>query len=155
MVMLLYLARHGDAKFEDEDPERHLSDRGLEEVKKTADFLGPLNIGVGAVWHSGKARAAQTAEILASALTVKDGVVKQRGMAPLDPVDPIRQELMARHEDLMIVGHLPFLANLASTLLAGPEGTVRLAFEQSAVLCLERSGEQSWSVRWMVAPWMI
>jgi phosphohistidine phosphatase len=153
--MLLYLARHGDAKPEDEDPRRPLSEKGAAEVRKTAAFLKPLNIGVGAVWHSGKARAMETAEILATALAVKDGVAKKRGLAPLDPVDPIRRELMCRQEDLMIVGHLPFLANLASALLAGPEGSVLVAFEQSAILCLERSGDESWTVRWMVAPWMI
>ena len=155
MVMLLYLARHGDAKPEDEDPRRPLSAKGAAEAKKMAAFLGPLRISLAAVWHSGKARAMETAEILASGLTVRDGVVKQRGLAPLDPVDPVRRELMRRDEDLMIVGHLPFLANLASALLAGPDGSVLIAFEQSAVLCLERSGEQSWSVRWMIAPWML
>ena len=148
--MLLYLARHGDAKREDEDPRRPLSEKGAAEVKRMAAFLKPLSISLGAVWHSGKARAMETAEILASALTVKDGVVKQRGLSPLDPVEPIRQDLMRRQEDLMIVGHLPFLANLASALLAGPEGSVLIAFEQSAILCLERSGEENWTVRWMV-----
>jgi len=155
MTMLLYLARHGDAKSEDEDPKRPLSDKGVEEVKRVAAFLEPLGLGLGALWHSGKARAEQTAEILASALSVKDGIMKQRGLSPMDPVGPILKELVRRDQDLMIVGHLPFLGNLASALLGGTDKPVLVSFEQSAVLCLERIDEENWTVKWKIAPWML
>jgi phosphohistidine phosphatase len=44
--MLFYLVRHGEARSEEEDPERHLTDRGVEEVKKVGAFLKPLGIRV-------------------------------------------------------------------------------------------------------------
>jgi phosphohistidine phosphatase len=150
--MLLYLVRHGEAKSEEEDPERHLTGRGVEEAGKVAAFLKPLGIGVGAVWHSGKARAMQTAEIMASALAVKEAVMKKSGLSPLDPPGPIQKELARREEDLMIVGHLPFLGKLASALLAGNEKAEAITFEQSSVACLERTLEKSWTVKWVIAP---
>jgi phosphohistidine phosphatase len=107
---------------------------------------------VGAVWHSGKARARQTAEIMASALAVKEAVMKKSGLAPLDPPGTIQQELARREEDLMIVGHLPFLGKLASVLLAGNEKARAVAFEQSSVACLEQTREKSWTVKWVIAP---
>lgn len=44
--MHLYLIQHGDAKSEQEDPARPLSDKGRRDVEKVAGFLS-ANIGVG------------------------------------------------------------------------------------------------------------
>ena len=36
--MILYLVRHAEAKLEEDDPERHLSDRGYADVRKMARY---------------------------------------------------------------------------------------------------------------------
>src|SRR5947207_2876574 len=60
--MRVYLVRHGEAKPEDIDPDRHLTERGADEVRRIATGavteLGVLPVRV---FHSGKARARQPA----------------------------------------------------------------------------------------------
>jgi len=64
-VMHVYLVQHGEAKSEEEDPQRRLTDKGIGEVQNVAKVLRPLKLAVDAIWHSGKARAQQTGELLA------------------------------------------------------------------------------------------
>ena len=64
--MRLYLVQHGEALPKQVDPERPLSERGRSDVARVADFLKGAGIRVTRVAHSGKTRARQTAELLAS-----------------------------------------------------------------------------------------
>jgi len=62
--MRLYLVQHGEAKREEEDPSRPLTENGRREVEIVAKFLSEAGIKIDKILHSGKLRAAQTAEIL-------------------------------------------------------------------------------------------
>ena len=150
--MRLYLVQHGEAKPKQQDPERHLTEKGLRDVRKTAGFIRPFGLSVDAVWHSGKARAARTAEILASVITVSQGALQREGLAPNDPVGLTAKELSSFDEDVMIVGHMPFLGKLASALVAGDESADVVAFQQGGVICLERDEGGTWRLGWMVIP---
>ena len=44
--MRIYLVQHGEAKSEEEDPRRTLTDNGIGEVQKVAEFLRPLALAV-------------------------------------------------------------------------------------------------------------
>ena len=149
----LYLVRHGQAKPKEVDPERGLTDLGRQEVQALAAFLRPLQLKVTQVWHSGKPRAAQTAEILAPALAGSPEVAQRKGLAPNDPPEAVEDQLAsAGRGGLMIVGHMPLLGRLASALLAGGRAPDVVAFEQASLLCLERGDKGIWSIRWMVTP---
>jgi len=150
--MRLYLVQHAESKPEAEDPSRGLTEKGEADVKKVAAFLKPLGLNVAAIWHSGKTRAAQTAEILAQAVSATQGIIKRDGLAPLDPVQPIQEEVSRSSEDLLVVGHLPFMGKLASALAAGSESADAVAFQQGGVVCLERDDKGAWRVRWAVTP---
>lgn len=150
--MRLYLVRHGEAKPKQQDPQRRLTAKGLRDVRKAADFIKPLGLSVDAVWHSGKARAARTAEILASVITVSQGALQREGLAPNDPIGLTAKELSSFDEDLMIVGHMPFLGKLASALVAGDESADVVAFQQGGIICLERDEGGIWRLGWMVIP---
>ena len=115
--MHLYLVQHGKAKSKDEDPDRHLAEDGLRETQSIAGFVKPLGLHVEAVWHSGKPRAVETAEILASSIKTEAGLIQHKGLAPNDPVKPVTKEIKQAQKDLMIIGHLPFLSRLASQLV--------------------------------------
>ncbi len=150
--MKLYLVQHGESQSKDIDPARGLTDKGRRDVEKVGYFLKPLGIVVSAVRHSGKTRAIQTAEILAQSLSVTQGVMQQEGLAPLDPVEPVANQLSTMSEDLMLVGHLPFMGHLASSLVAGAESADAVAFQQGGVVCLETHEKSGWRVRWMITP---
>ena len=63
--MRLYLVRHGDALSDSEDPKRPLSETGIEEAKKTGEFLKKAGEKPLKIIHSTKLRAKQTGEIIA------------------------------------------------------------------------------------------
>jgi phosphohistidine phosphatase len=150
--MRVYLVQLGKALSMEENPDRSLTDEGRRDVEKVAAFVKPLNLQVDAIVHSGKTRAAQTAELLASAVTTERGVAARDGLAPNDSVEPLRQELQTAVKDIMIVGHMPFLRILASALVVGQEPPSVVGFRQGGVVCLERTDEGTWHVAWVVTP---
>ncbi|MBN2455716.1 MAG: phosphohistidine phosphatase SixA [Sedimentisphaerales bacterium] len=150
--MQLYLVQHGQAKSEDVDPDRHLTEKGQNDVKKISFFLKKYGLSVDAIWHSGKTRAAQTADILASGVVVNQAIAQHDGLKPNDAIGPLREELVKADEDLMIVGHLPFLSKLASAIVANSESADVITFQQGGIVCLEQNEELAWSIRWMVIP---
>ena len=125
--MRLYLVQHGDAELKEVDPDRPLTAVGAGDVKRMATFLRGRQLSVSAIWHSGKTRAAQTAELLSEAFAAEGGIRQRDGLAPNDPVGPVRRAVEAAGADLMIVGHLPFLGKHASLLLTGEEATGAVA----------------------------
>jgi len=151
--MFLYLVRHGQPHPKEVDPERGLADKGFAEVKKVASFLDQRNLKVDVLWESGKKRATQTAEILASAVFSAQGKALQKaGIAPNDPVVPVAEELSTGSSDHMIVGHLPFLSRLASYLILGDQEPDVVSFQQGGLVCLQRDTDGKWTVGWMVVP---
>ena len=84
--MKLYLAQHGEALSRQEDPERPLSEQGVQDVRAVAAFLGDAGIKLARVWHSGKRRAEQTAEILARVVLSGGRAEVIEGISPNDPV---------------------------------------------------------------------
>jgi phosphohistidine phosphatase len=150
--MRIYLVQHGEAVPKAADPQRPLSADGAGAVRRVAGFLRPLGLSVGAVWHSGKARACQTAEILAPALAAEHAVARREGLGPKDPVHPVARAIETADQDLMVVGHLPFLSRLCARLVAEDEDAGVVAFQYGAVACLDRHAELGWAVRWMLPP---
>jgi len=150
--MKLYLVRHGKALPSMRDSERSLSEEGREEVAHVASFLEACGVRASRVAHSGKARAAQTADILAGALAPGTGTETAAGLRPTDPVGPVAEEAALWAEDVMLVGHLPFMARLVSLLLAGDEERVGVGYRPGTVVCLEREGGRGWRISWVVQP---
>ena len=153
--MRIYLVQHGKAKTKEEDPDRHLTEDGLAEVERVGEFIRPLGVHVEAVWHSGKARAVETAEVLARVVKADHGAIARDGLAPNDQVDPVIRELERSETDVMIVGHLPFLSKLAAKLLVGKEASEIVAFKNSGVVCLESDKGGVWRLIWAIVPDLI
>jgi len=153
--MRLYLVQHGEAKSETEDAERPLTLRGTEDVKKVAEMLRKLQIKLPKIVHSGKLRAKQTAEILAQGLNISLPLVQVSPVLnPNDDVRPWAERIQKEIDDLMLVGHLPFLDKLASTLLCGNENAKLVLFRYGAIVCLEQKEDKGWAVRWVLTPEM-
>ena len=83
--MNLYLVQHGEAKTKAEDPDRALTDTGKKLSEKTACFAAEqARVSVDAVFHSGKIRAQETAEIMATYLFPAKGVSEEKDLSPND-----------------------------------------------------------------------
>jgi phosphohistidine phosphatase len=148
----LYLAQHGNAVSREEDPERPLSDQGEQDVRRMASRLGDAGIQVSRVWHSGKLRAVQTAEILAKRILSGRKTEFIKGLAPNDPVVEFARDADVWDEDTLVVGHLPFMSRLVSLLLAGDAEHELLVFSPGSLVCLERHDADCWVIAWMLRP---
>jgi phosphohistidine phosphatase len=151
--MRLYLAQHGEAKSKDENPERPLTDRGIEDVRKIAKFIAKNKPAIREIRHSGKLRAKQTAEILADHLQSLS-VVAVDGIAPLDDVEPVAEALASETKELMLVGHLPFLDRLTAKLLTSDSNASIVRFRQGGIICLTLD-ESNWKICWMITPELV
>ena len=150
--MRIYLARHGHAVSNQEAPEQPLSETGRKEVSHVADILEQMGASVDQIVHSGKARARQTAEILAQSVLWDVELETTPDMNPDDPVDPWMDKLADLTEDTMLVGHLPFLSRLATRLIVGADDSEVIKFPAGTVACLERTEEGKWVVAVVVTP---
>jgi phosphohistidine phosphatase len=150
--MKLYLVQHGEAVSKDIDPERPLSGRGQEDVRRLAGFLSEAGVRVARVLHSGKRRAGQTAALLAGAV-LPGGTVESVGLInPNDAVETFARDLGALPDETMVVGHLPFMARLVSLLLTRDQERLRTGFVPGTIVCLESGDDGVWAMGWMIRP---
>jgi phosphohistidine phosphatase len=140
--MWLYLVHHGDAVASEIDARRPLSDAGRQAVEQLAEQAASRGVKPVAIWHSGKLRARETAEIYLAAINPSATFTATRGLQPDDDPEWMRDSLMGEADDLMIVSHYPFLPALFQ-LLCGPEAV----FPQHGAVALERTGD-GWTERW-------
>lgn len=150
--MRLYLMQHAEALPESVDAERHLSARGREDAMRVAAFLAVAGVRVSRVLHSGHARACETAELVSAHLPVGVPMESVAGMAPSDSVDAFSQRVEALEPDTMLVGHMPFMARFASTLVTQREQPWICNYEPGSVACLERNETGAWALGWMLRP---
>lgn len=148
--MRLFLVQHGEALSEAEDPDRPLSETGRANATTVADSLARSGVAVEAIYHSGKTRAEQTAQIFASRLA-PGRMEALAGLAPKDDPAHVAQSLGELFDGAMLVGHLPHLDKLASLLVTGsPQGSV-IGFRNAGVVALTEA-DGNWTVAWMVIP---
>lgn len=152
--MNLLLVQHAQAKSKETDPERPLTKKGVQDIRRVGGFLEmSTGLNVANVFHSGKTRARQTAEVLGEFLKPQEGVHEAKGLDPLADPAIWAQRLTTEEVDLALVGHLPHMSRIASLLLAGDPQKEIVAFQQGGVVCLTRTGEGGgWSLEWMVTP---
>jgi len=150
--MPIYFSQHGKSASKDVDPQRGLTPDGAAEVTRIAKILSEAGVAVDVIWHSGKARASQTAEIFAASLRPDGGVKLRDGIGPLDDVEAFAGEL-PKDRDEMIVGHLPFMERIVSYLVTGDAHGRVVAFQNAGVVRLDWDGEgQRWVIGYAVFP---
>lgn len=151
--MKLYLMQHGRAKSKDEDPLRSLNEQGVEETNAIAEHLFMTGKpSLSGLFHSGKARAQQTAELLAARWRIESLVREVDDLSPMDDPSIWRGKLRTQNTDLMLVGHLPHLERLTALLLSGNPDRPVVEFANSGIVCLERRGSEGWTLVWALTP---
>jgi len=154
MSVYIYLVQHAQAKKEEEDPERGLTEKGISDIEKIARFLSSLKITINKIFHSPKKRALQTAEILNKYLQPKDGLEVSDQLNPLDDVKFWYEKILSIQENIMIVGHLPHLEKLASLILCGDETKKIVSFKMASVVCIKKE-DKIFSIEWFITPELV
>lgn len=150
--MRLLLVQHGRALTKEQDPERPLSQAGRDEAENMAAAAKQAGIKVDKIYHSGKLRAQQTAQIFSPCVTPQNAISVIEGMLPNDDVVTFYHNLPAEN-NLMLVGHLPFLERLATYLLTEQIEPGIIKFQNAGIICIEQMQEKTnWVVNWMLMP---
>jgi phosphohistidine phosphatase len=159
-LMDVYLVRHAIAELRDaarwpDDAERPLSREGEQRFRSAARGLQRLVPEVEVVLSSPYVRAWHTAEILREE-TGWPAPERCDALALLPPTGVV-EELRARaeHSSAALVGHDPHLSRLASLLVAGDEGALRVEVKKGAVLRLAvdaRVEPGAALLRWSLSP---
>jgi phosphohistidine phosphatase len=153
--MALFLVQHGISAPKDIDPERGLSDFGREETHRIAKVAKGCKIPVQKIAHSGKKRAEQTAGIFHEILALE---IPTKEIAGINPMDDVRTfaATIELEENLMVVGHMPFMERLVSFLITGSENCRVYKFQNSGIVCLDMErGEDhkaDWFIKWTLNP---
>ncbi len=153
--MKLYLMRHGHAVSPAEDPLRPLSIRGRQDVLRMAAYLKGRGFSVREIWHSSKARACETAGLIATALDPRVDVMEKEGLEPDDLPDLTIgriEDLRAENKQvrLMIVSHIPILPGIVRQL--SPQAYSKVDFDEASVICLSGGAQTRWSLEWAISP---
>jgi phosphohistidine phosphatase len=147
----LYIVHHGDAVGPHENPMRPLSSRGQQQVEKLAGEAALRGAKPRIIWHSGKLRARQTADVYRHACNPLAQFTAARGLLPDDPPAWIADRLLLEDGEVMVVGHMPNLPRLLRLLLAGDPDASTIEFPQNGVVCLEEWAG-IWTEGWRLSP---
>lgn len=160
--MNLYILRHGIAiergspEFEN-DSERPLTPEGERQLYKTSRALKKMKLDFDLVLSSPFARARQTAEIVADELKLKRRLKFSDELQPDGSAKKLfRQlhDLKPAPENILLVGHEPYLSRLISLLVSGDENTA-IDFKKGGLCKLEaeklRAGKCA-ALAWLLTP---
>ncbi len=140
--MLLILVHHADAVTGIVDATRPLSALGHRQAAAVSSRVATHGVKPTAVWHSGKLRARETAEIYWHIVSPTATFSAQRGLQPDDDAENLADVLGAEPDDLMVVSHYPLLPALLRELTGADA-----AFPQHGAVGLERV-DGRWIERW-------
>ena len=151
--MALFLVRHGKSLPKDKDAAKGLSEEGILEIEHIAGVAKKYGVNVSRIMHSEKKRALQTAEIFASAMKPDGGIQEIKGINPLDDVAAFADKIEIS-DNLMFVGHLPFMQRLTSYLITGSIEKPVFKFHNGSILCMDKNSEaaQTWFIKWALMP---
>jgi phosphohistidine phosphatase len=125
---------------------RPLSSAGRAAVARLAADAAARGVRPDAIWHSGKLRARQTAELFWRASNPLAELSATRGLQPDDPPGWMRDRLAGEARTIMLVGHMPHLARLLHMLRRRPAGEAP-DFPLHGCVALEPEGE-NWKEIW-------
>ncbi|MBM9605344.1 phosphohistidine phosphatase SixA [Desulfopila inferna] len=153
--MALFLVQHGRSASKDVDPEKGLTSKGIEETELITEVARGYEVNVRKIIHSGKKRAAQTADLFRDIVQDSIPVEQVSGIAPLDDVRDYAKHIDPA-ENCMVVGHMPFLERLLSFLTTGSPDIKVYHFQNSGIVCLDaekgEDGGLNWYIKWTLNP---
>ncbi len=157
--MKLYFLRHGIAEERDgwtgDDALRPLTDKGKQRLGEVAAFLAERRLGIETVVTSPLVRCAQTAEIAARALGLRDRVVEDRRLAPGFGPGELAAVVRAHtgSDALMLVGHEPDFSETIGALIGGG----RVVCRKGGVACVNvpEPARLEGELEWLLPPALV
>lgn len=158
--MDLYIVRHGIAIDREDpkcppDPDRYLTEDGIEKTKRVAKAVEALGITADVLISSPYVRAMQTAEIFAGALHYSKQKIRQSDLL-LPGAEPslfFRELAKDKHSSAVFVfGHAPHLDELIAAALTTKHNITTLKKSGVAALTLKRISPPNGQLLWLSTP---
>ena len=154
--MEIYLMQHGPNLSKDEDPEEPLSPEGEAIVSKAAQAIRRMGLTFDAIVASPKMRSKQTAALVADAAGYPvDSIIETEKVKAMTPAEDTIGYLegLEDKQSVLIAGHLPSLAEVASSLLtSGSKATIQ--FERGGIgrIDVDSLPTSEGRLRWYITP---
>lgn len=158
--MEIYVVRHGIAIDREDpkcppDPERYLTEEGIEKTKRVAAGVEALGASPDLLLSSPYVRAIETAEIFAAALDYPKQKIRRTDLL-LPGAEPTLffRELVKDKQTstIFIFGHAPQLDDLIATALGSKHHLTSLKKAGVALLELKRVSPPSGQLIWLAPP---
>jgi phosphohistidine phosphatase len=160
MRMKLYIVRHGIAIDREDpkcppDPERYLTEEGIEKTKQVARGVAALGAVVDLLLSSPYVRAMQTAEIFASALEYSKQKIRRTDLLlPGAEISMLFRELAKDKQSstVFLFGHAPHLDEVIATAVGSKHHLTSLKKAGVALIEMKRVSPPSGQILWMAPP---
>jgi phosphohistidine phosphatase len=158
--MELYVVRHGIAIDREDpkcppDPERYLTEEGIEKTKRVAAAVAALGASPDLLLSSPYVRAMQTAEIFASALDYSKQKIRRTDLL-LPGTEPslLFRELAKDKQSstLFVFGHAPQLDDIIAAALGSKHHITSLKKAGVALIELKRVSPPNGQLVWLATP---
>ena len=154
--MEIYLMQHGPALPKEQDPDEGLSPAGEARIHASGKALKKMGVTFDVILSSPKKRSRQTAAIVAEEVGFPPEKImdteKVKAMTP--PEETVKA--LAEHagkERILIAGHLPSVAEVASFLLTeGSKALVEFEMGGCCRIDVEDLPTHSGHLRWYITP---
>jgi phosphohistidine phosphatase len=159
-MMLLYIVRHGIAVDREDpkcppDPERYLTEDGVEKTKQVAKGVAALGATADLFLTSPYTRAVQTAEIFATALDFARQKIRRSDLL-LPGAEPslLFRELAKEKQasSAFLFGHAPHLDDVIATALGSKKHVTALKKAGVALVELKRVAPPMGVLAWLAIP---
>ncbi len=154
--MEIYLMQHGPALPKDQDPEEGLGPEGQDRIHAGGQALKKMGVTFDMILSSPKKRSKQTAAIVAEEVGFPVEKIiettKVKAMAPPEETVQALSELSGA-ERVLIAGHLPSVAEVASFLLTeGLKAAVQFEMGGCCLIDVDELPTHSGCLRWYLTP---
>jgi len=154
--MEIYLMQHGPALPKDQDPEEGLNPEGEARIHASGQALKKMGVAFDAILSSPKKRSKQTAAIVAQEVGFPlENIVETPKVKAMTPPEETIQALseLSGTERVLIAGHLPSVAEVASFLLT-QDSKAAVQFEMGGCcrIDVDELPTHSGRLRWYLIP---
>ena len=162
--MLILLIRHADAGDRDaerwpDDRDRPLTDKGRKTQRRVTQALAKMKLTPTQVLTSPWTRAAQTAEIVVAESALPGPAIQCAALAADPDLSRLADDIgePGSGAKVALVGHSPWIEELAALLLTGETAGLRIDYPKSGVMGidLERPAAGAGELRFFLRPKMV
>jgi phosphohistidine phosphatase len=161
--MHLYIVRHGIAIDREDpqcppDPERYLTEEGVEKTKGVAKGVAALGVAADLFFTSPYVRAVQTAEIFAEALDYSKQKIRRTELLLPGAEPTLLFRELAREKQastVFVFGHAPHLDDVIATAVGSKKHLTSLKKAGVALIELNRISPPMGALAWLATPKML